>query len=752
MGGTFTDAGSWVEAGATDEEGTDARISARLMGFQRIAAKEMYDNNFKDYRIRTNGTYWDYSSIDDGKTYLVKLNVSAFGGGTVEYFSTWHGSSSFLTLAFYNKDFSGMPTSDLFISGVASSSAVNKYIQTSIPENAAVAVLCLKYDRLAEDSVMLRVADGKEAAFDEKAKLLMANMEKELAEATNSNAGFAVIRGTYEKGLYIGDDGEIINNPSYTEIRALCRIDIQETFRGGRLRYACFSTGSNDNYRLVFYNLSGEALSMIHAQNDKNAVYEEVDIPMDATSFVCVVSKTTDENWDDLHESYPYYLFAPIDDIPNVYNNAYKIERGHKDYAEPLGVNDNLMLDAGIKSYNGSVSIDNCYIRDADGILYGINLSRSLKLNNTITTEKYCCLKIKKNDNMDRVINVRESSGGEVMIMQDAQVGECIRAATGVAMARVLRNEKDYIWIYTTTKVSSQSLVIISYHDKNKTSYDEMELDNDRSFIMTGKYTLDDYINISFDKKYYRRHEKLGSKIAGKTAIVFGDSLTYFTQALLYDWGLNIYTISYGGGRMSYKTGKEDTWICNDGFIQSFKELGVEKADFIIFAAGANDPEMEDCDGETVKFVLENKRWFDSDADTDPFDVLDEEGKNRFTSSACMYAAAYSLCLLYKGACVAVVPPYRTPGVYTDEWNIEKYASTLFNGRFINCWNTLRAISEKLGAVFIENWTRDSVASANAYHESDGVHPPYAIAQDMASNIGHALLRYYDPIAETVIG
>lgn len=85
--------------------------------------------------------------------------------------------------------------------------------------------------------------------------------------------------------------------------------------------------------------------------------------------------------------------------------------------------------------------------------------------------------------------------------------------------------------------------------------------------------------------------------------------------------------------------------------------------------------------------------------------------------------AAYSLSRLYPDAIIAIVPPYRTPGTDVTEYDAEKYASVLFNGRFVNLTQQMREVATTLGAIFIENKTRNNAASADTYHGSDGVHP-----------------------------
>ena len=256
---------------------------------------------------------------------------------------------------------------------------------------------------------------------------------------------------------------------------------------------------------------------------------------------------------------------------------------------------------------------------------------------------------------------------------------------------------------------------------------------------------------MDIDKKYYTRPEKLQSKLIGKKAIVFADSLAAFSSALVQDWGLSIYAIAEGGKRMGYYSGSLDNWICRDDNVQKFKTYGLEKADYIIFAMGANDPTFEQSTEENVKFVLQNKRWFNSDAETDPFDSLEDNDKNKFGAAASLYAAAYSLCRLYPDAIIAIIPPYRTPGTDVTEYDAEKYASVLFNRRFESLTQQMREVATTLGAIFIENKTRNNAASADTYHGSDGVHPaefePY---QDMASNIGNTLSKYYDSIEKII--
>ena len=746
MGGTFTDVGSWVEAGAADEEGTDARISARLVGFQRIAAKERYDSNFKDYYIRTDGTYWNRQSIVDDKAYLVKLDVSAFGGGTVEYFSAWHGSDSFLTLAFYKQDFSGTPTAEMFISGIVSLSSENKNIQATIPEDAVVAVFCLKYDRLSEDNVILRVADGKGSAFDEKAGPLRAGIENNLKYSANNSQGTFTERAGYEYGR-IEPDGSIkwgLINGQKRMVGA--EVAVPPNFIGGKVRYYNCNLNDDTLNAIVFYDDAGGVLEKIDNVAASKRSWTYAKIPSGAAS----LRHSIHEN-DMTDDSYYNLYFTASENADTIHTNAVRISRRSEHCGMlPLGVKDNYLVDANIVSYTGGIGVPSPFQRDGE-TMYGIRIVTKLQIHNVEDViGQTCVLKIRKSGNAGRTFSVQESSGGEVFFNQDTQPGRLKRVNQDYCLAEILRNDDEHIWVYFTTAYTGQSLTLRSYADKDKSGYEELEIDRDRSFIFYGEYAPEE---LDIDRRYYTRAEKLGSQIAGKTAIVFADSLSYFTNSLMYDWGLSVFTISVGGARMSWNPGKDDTWLCSKKFIDGFRENGISKVDYAIFAVGTNDPKMEAASEENVKFVINNKRWFDSDASDDPFDSLGDDDKARFTSASCIYAAMLSLARLYKGVCFALVPPYRTPGASTGSaWDVDSYASALFNGRFRTAWATMREIAEVSGAVFIENWTRDSVASANAYHETDGTHPPYIIAQDEASNIGHALSRYYDPIAETVIG
>ena len=419
-----------------------------------------------------------------------------------------------------------------------------------------------------------------------------------------------------------------------------------------------------------------------------------------------------------------------------------------KDYMLPLGEKDNFLFDAKAHNINANQTFQtNPFIRNNDGMLYGVRAKKDIRTNNNVQFERTWCFTIKKNDNPNRTFILNAENGTNVTFDQNVPLGALTRDNySDDIRAYVIANTASVIKIFSNSLLCNMEQRLYSYSDNTKTTYDKLEIDLDRSFIIAGIYNQDE---LDLDKKYYTRAEKHNSHLIGKNALIFGDSLTYFVNSLLNEYGLSVYTISAGSNQFGYG-GNYDNWILSNDKIQSLLDYNLQDVDYIIFAMGANDGNLTTCDEETLKFVLNNKRWFDNTNNVETFDSLEPDDKQKFSMEACLYAASYTLAKLYPNAIIAVVPPYRTPGVDCTDYNIDSFASTLYNGRFIEKTNILKSACEKLGAIFISNSTRDNAATAPNYHGTDGVHPPFLVAADMASNIFNVLNNYHDSF-KTVI-
>lgn len=420
----------------------------------------------------------------------------------------------------------------------------------------------------------------------------------------------------------------------------------------------------------------------------------------------------------------------------------------NKDYPLPLGEKDNLFFNVSCCNINNKqVFQDDTFIKDEDNLVYGARMRKSLRVNNTVNFARTWCLTIKKNDNPNRTFQLNAENGTNVTFKQDVQLGPMtVDGDPDNIRAYVIANTDSVIKLFSNSSICGMEQRLYSYSDNTKTTHDKLEIDLDRTFIIAGIYNQDE---LDLNRKYYTRAEKHNSHLIGKNALIFADSLSYFSNALMNEYGMNVYTIANGGNQLGYG-GNYDNWILSNDKIQSLLDYKIKHYDYIIFAMGANDGNLTTCDEETLKFVLNNKRWFDNTNNVETFDSLEPDNKQKFSMEACLYAASYTLAKLYPNAIIAVVPPYRTPGKDCTDYNIDTFASVLYNGRFIEKTNILKSACEKLGAIFIPNQTRDNAATAPNYHETDGVHPPFSVAADMASNIFNVLNNYHDSF-ETVI-
>ena len=745
VGTSFTDSEwqkdeNWEQAG----KGGSGLLenAARISGFIRIRPREEDMLNQKRFINVSDGTFTlQYSTNPDAR--IMKIDVSPFQGGTIEYENRWLGITSRACIAFYSSDFTDLPTSDIFIEAEATQNATLVRTKT-IPDNAVVAAIQFTGDAEERHDVVLKVKDGNPSSFDERIQPIAEGLTADYVEKDLDMYGcINHVIDSYETKRWLDGSGGIVSNViSAQKYMAVARIKVLEAFKGGRMGFYSAHFGFFDNYSmLAFFNSDDEPIKTERPVGS-SYVYRETEIPSDAEYLLLCVNLNFPEG--KTLANYPVTMYAAEDSL-TVYGNSRKIQQGHKDYPLPLGVMDNLLVD--VSSY-GAISkqffITSPFARNAAGMLYQVTAKRSVRTNaGTVNMDVTFVFRIKKSANPNRLLRLINTSGALADFNDEAQPGPLYHQNSEV-MGYVIRQEKEYLWVYGRTEAVAFQLEVrlISYADSSKQEYEELELDMDRSFVIPGNYELEE---LDIDKKYYTRPEKLHSNLVGKTCIVFADSLSAFVNSLAQDWGMNIVSIAEGGNRMGYYTGHLSNWICEDEKVQNFRSYGLQRADYIVFAMGANDPSFTQCTADDVQFVLQNKRWFNSDAETDPFDSLQDNDKNKFGAAASLYAAAYSLCRLYPDAIIAIIPPYKTPGTDVTEYDAEKYASVLFNGRFESLTQQMREVATTLGAIFIENRTRNNAASADTYHGADGVHPKeFAVYQDMASNIGHELSKCYD--------
>ena len=749
MGGTWGEAGSWEQFGhgGAGDGSSVVENAAQISGLLRIIPMEEDMLNRNRFINVADGTFTAALSTNP-EARIMKLNVAPFRGGTISCWNYKNGNSR-ACLAFYSSDFRDLPTAGLFIWAGLTGYGEDAYESVPIPENAVTAAVWFDANKGFKD-VILRRGEGL-SAFDEKAKEVVDGLTADYdMKGRNIRGRYSLVLEPYETRTYIDQTGSVMHgvNASHDN-RTLTEVPIPENFRGGRIGFYTSYFLNSSLAMLAFYNADDTPLEVLKTVNT-NHEYREADIPVGAVLARVVLNSSFPEG--KTRADYPVTLYAAEDSL-TVYENSRKIQAGHKDYPLPLGVMDNLLVD--VSSYNAvskQFFITSPFSRDTGGMLYQVYARRSVRTNaGTVNMDVTFVFRIKKSANPDRLLRLVNTGGAAAEFNDDAQPGPLYHQ-NSILMGYLIRQEKEYLWVYGRTKdmAGQQEVRIVSYADSSKQEYEELEIDMDRSFVITGNYELEE---LDIDRKYYTRPEKLHSNLVGKTCIIFADSLSAFVNSLAQDWGMNIVSMAEGGNRMGYYTGALSNWICEDEKVQNFRSYGLQRADYIVFAMGANDPSFTQCTADDVQFVLQNKRWFDSDAETDPFDALEEDGKSRFASAASLYAAAYSLCRLYPGTQVAIIPPYRTPGVGCTDYDVATYCSALFSGRFVTLTEQLREVATTLGALFIENKTRLTVASADYYHHgADGVHPnEFAVYQDMASNIGHALSRYYDSIESIAV-
>ena len=420
----------------------------------------------------------------------------------------------------------------------------------------------------------------------------------------------------------------------------------------------------------------------------------------------------------------------------------------------PLGYMDNLLPDyiAGYGKNNSFVT--NLY--DTESRITVINdIQCGFLMPQTENNSNIGILRIKKG--IWKRVCFRNTSGYAEFLDWNCIEGDSLKAVSGTGKGKILYVDDKYIivhvngmhWVRAFDNTQTTSAIETS-------GVEQLEWEADYCSVFSNEYSVDD---VDINRRYYSRSEKLNSKIRGKNAIVYADSLAAFITFLRNDWGVNIWSFARGGSRMGYEAGtgqggesgsSDSLWLCSDEFIQNFNANKPEKIDYIIFAAIANSKNRKDSNAIEVQFVLENKRWYGDNAETNPFDELSSENKLRFTNSACLYAASYALCKNYPYAVNLVVETYRTPGPVNakeslgDNYSIytpDRYAALLFNKNMSDVNSLFKEVAKNLGAIWVENKTRDSIANVPAYHPNDGVHPysGRGVEEDLAANIASEL-------------
>lgn len=425
----------------------------------------------------------------------------------------------------------------------------------------------------------------------------------------------------------------------------------------------------------------------------------------------------------------------------------------------PLGVFDNIakpwLQSAGVlNNLLAEGGIGNGFLLKEGGQLVGLQLDRFAYIKTASAPQlaldaATVVLKVKKSANTARTLAIVYNDGVKTYITDSAvaSVGQEFKqvgATNPVTVAKVGAVADDYYTLWIPVR-GRKIVTIISYTDSAMTQKERLVLDSDMCAGFWGEIAFDE---IDYEYAYRSRAEKLGSRVAGKNIIVFADSLQPFSYALAYDYGMNVTLMGVGGTTMGY-LGAESTWIQNDARVQTFNAAAPESVDFILNCQGQNGV-LTESNAAEVEYVLTHKRWYFDTSSTDPWASLSASDKLRFTSSACIYAMFFSMCRHYIGAACAISDIYRTlgSGRTAATWDAATFANYLFTGENAEKREVLKGMAAKLGAIWIENKNRDSVAAANAYHPMDGVHPPQQIATDWAANIAETLGIFHDKHGE----
>ena len=517
-----------------------------------------------------------------------------------------------------------------------------------------------------------------------------------------------------------------------------------------------YSTGSN-NLGYAFYDssnlfISGGATNIIPDEG------YNVSIPDNAIVFRYGMANTA---WEDV-ELNKFTLINSNSEFTTLKESVESFEEkisnfNSNDYMLPLGDKDNLLTDIYL-GYGKYTKVDGTKrtpygveLIENSGNIVGIynDAQYFTSINNLTRVKGTMFLRIKKNSNSSRYIWVRDETGANGYFSQDDVVGTIVKQNVSnnpVLFGEVKENSKDYITVYFYPTL--RNIKVISYTDSSKSSYDQLELDIERSAIFLE--TLEE-IDIDFNRRYYSRSEKLNSLVRGKTAIVFSDSQSSFTLSLAGDFGMNIITIAAGGCRMGYELGSgaggetgsaDDLWLCNDTRIQQFNTNfgSLINVDYIINATGFNGTLSDISNATELEFVLLNKRWFGDTSSTNAFDSLGDDDKARFTSQACYIAAFCSLINMFPEAMPVVCDLYRTGGSgdkFTDgKWNsISDLATAIYDQGRLEKSKILEQLSDQIGAIFVKA-SRNGLGVTNCpTYAPDGVHSVIKTAINFASNI-----------------
>ena len=537
-------------------------------------------------------------------------------------------------------------------------------------------------------------------------------------------------------------------------------------------------------YSWAFLDASDKILTIASAVTGKTLVDIDMVAPEGAVTLIVTRYKQTADPDAVLTQ---LGIFPVVEGNISTLQDEMAIEREGHVYVEPLGVLDNLFAEGSMQAVNETTkAIPSNIKRKSDGKVWALRQPINLRYQNLYDINTFAVVKIKKTGIAGRtyvISNYNVAEGGNfstsITFKEDVQEGYIIRN-TYVMMAKVLRVTDEYIWLFlpcyeyqtNTSQYTHKEHVLYacdSFTSTTNYTAGELVYDSYYTFCLEGEYKVDEDIEslINIDRKYYTRAEKLGSQLAGKNVFVFSDSLSFFFNALVYDWGANVYSNAWGGARMGYEGGGgqggesetyEDAWLCRDSYVQYVKANVISAGvgiDYIVCTAGVNGT-LPDTDATEVQYVADNKRWYHDSLESDPWASLSSANKARFTGTACTYVAFYSLCRAYPKAIPVIVTPYRTPGAgnYSTlaNWTSAKFATYLFNGNLKAKAEKLREMSENLGGILVDcyNATRDSIANIPQYHPTDGVHPTRIVANDMGNLIGRALSNEHGLIVEDV--
>lgn len=623
-------------------------------------------------------------------------------------------------------------------------------------------LVALMWDSTAWSEAEIADLGGAESAIFDK------------AEFTSSDASYTTF------GIILMSDGYGQNS----QTNGVYGYDISALPTGQEITIECYPTGNNPTQRaklIGWVTTTGAIPNTVGNRLEQSEIVGQTQVTLTYTKNAQATMLYVNSQPAYVKVSYKVSKIDGIDEELEAIEASIAIEKKATSYMEKLGVLDNLLVDCSLTTVDGTTVIASPFKYNSNGKLWGLLQSRNLKYKDTYAPavfDTYGILKIKKSGITGRtyvVTNFDTSEGStfsnQATFTESVEPGYITRNAGHTKVAKVLRVDEEYIWLFLpcyeyddrqgygyAKNYPHYVYACDSYTSTSSYTSGELVVDLDHCFTLRGSYKVDDDIEslINIERKYFTRPEKLNSQIQGKSVLLFSDSLSYFEYGLLYDWGLHIYSNSWGGARMGYESGGgaggesaeyENAWLCRDTYVQYVKTNVIQAGvniDFIVSTAGVNGT-LPDTDATEVAFVINNKRWYHDSLDADPWASLSSDNKLRFTSTACTFGALYSLCRVYTRAIPVIVAPYRTPGANSQStmanWTGQAFATRLFNGNLSAKRDALEAMSRKLGGLFVDCYTktRDSIANVPAYHSTDGAHPDKIVAQDMANQVGEAL-------------